>query len=155
MAVTLEQYNAAITENEELEAKRKAIIGAIGKVNMALKNMRESEENPAHSYDWIINNVDNYWNVEGNGASSAKSQMVGDLTKLRDDFMAEGNFESVVADVIIKAANDKVTKYDETMKANDAIIEEYEAASAADEEEDNTSDEGTSEDEETSDEDEE
>lgn len=113
--------------NTELREEIEKIETAIGVVEMAVSNMKSGED-AGHSYEWIINNVDNYWNVEGSGASSAKSQMVEDLNKLKTNFESGGAFYTSV-DGVIGAANDVITAKYEEIEANNAqiddLIQEY------------------------------
>lgn len=113
--------------NTELKEEIEKIEAAIEVVNAAVSNMKSGED-AGHSYEWIINNVDNYWNVEGSGASSAKSQMVEDLNNLKMNFESGGVFYTSVGGVI-GAVNDVIAEKNREIEENnaliDALIQEY------------------------------
>lgn len=106
-------------DKENIEKINEAIVN----VNTALSAMKNGEDS-GHSYDWIISNVDIYWNVNDNDNSvvNARSEMIGDLTKLRDDFTSGGNFELDV-NAVIQAAEDKCISLEERIGSNQKIID--------------------------------
>lgn len=123
--MTQEMINVLEEQVELDEENIEKINEAIGNVSTALSAMKNGEDS-GHSYDWIISNVDIYWNVNDNDNSvvNARSEMIGDLTKLRNDFTSGGNFE-VDVDAVIQAAVDKGNSLQDRIDSNQEIIDAY------------------------------
>lgn len=109
-------------ENAELTEQNRQIKAAIEVVNSAVSNMKSGED-AAYSYDWIINNANTYWNVEGNNtAASAKEAMITGLTKLQNTFKTGGTFYTSV-DGVIGDAKKIIADNEEKIRTNIAEIE--------------------------------